>query len=120
PATVVVNSPAGGSVVTSGLPNIQFTPTLTGGRTIVAYQVCLSEGSTLIWTSGPINVATSPIPSGMTVTVTGDRSYMSNNSAYSVYVTVTDNLGLGAQSPTNSFTTLWTPPAGPAAPTLDT
>lgn len=119
PATVVVNLPTNGSVLTSGVPSVQFTPTVTGGRTIVSYQVFLAQGGLLVWTSGPISTATSPIVSGTTVLVTGDKSYMSNNSSYSVYVVVTDNLGLSAQSASNSVTTLWVPPASPDAPTLD-
>lgn len=114
--TVVLVSPTSGSTISSGVPSVQFTPSVGGGRTIKSYTVSILQGQTTIWTVTKTNLN---IASGTTVTETATKSYLKNNQSYTVQVTVTDSTGLSGSAPATVFTTLWVTPAAPTGLAVD-
>lgn len=110
PPTVSIGAPTSGQVVSSGVPLVTFTPTVGGSRRIVSYVVNITQGSTIVWTSGTKTVS---LVSGTEVTVTADRAYLKNRQNYTVQVTVTDETGLRGVSAWRQFNTVWVTPASP-------
>lgn len=116
PATIVFVSPVNNSAVNSSRPQVTFTPTVSGGRTITSYQVSITQGNNLIWTSGPV---TGVFTSGTPITVSSTKSYLVNGNAYTVQANVTDSLGLVGYATPITITTFWIPPAPPAGVVAD-
>lgn len=108
PPSVVFNSPTDGATLTSGMLNVQFTPTVSAIRTIDRYRVIVSQAASVVYDTGYLT--TGGIVTGTLVTYQPNVLTFKNNQTYSITVIVTDSGGLEASSTIN-VSTSWTPPA---------
>jgi hypothetical protein len=117
PPSIVINSPVSGVDVTSPQVAANFTPTVGGSRTIVAYRIQVSQSGVLIFDSN--TVAITPVASGTPIAYNSGVSLYENNNNYTMTITITDSAGLlGGASV--SFPTAWVPPAAAAGVALST
>ena len=110
PPQVVIDAPTPGAAVTSAVPYVAFTPTVGGERVITSYSVTITQGSQIIYASGPVKVS---VPSGEQIVHNGTNPVLENEESYTVQVVVKDNTGLTARSNYVSFPTQWIVPAAP-------
>lgn len=106
--SVVINTPANGATLTTGVPSVNFTVTVPAGRTITSYEVDITQGSNVVYSS----IKTGSWATGAVITETGTRSYLSNAMSYSVRVTVNDSTNMSYTTDPITVFTAWTPPVG--------
>lgn len=117
--TVNVLSPTSGGTVTSGIPSVTFTPTSPAGRAITKYRAIWYKNGEVIYSSNLVVLAT-PSPSGSDITFTAPSTKFTNNTNYSVQVTVTDEFGLEGSSPAIPFSVAYVVPAAPTGLVVST
>jgi hypothetical protein len=103
PAPAITN-PLDGAVL-SALPNIQWTTGISGLKTQQSWRVVIKQGSTTVMDTGFV-------ADSITTALQVPNGIMHNGNAYTITVTIIDNLGLSG-SAVASVTTSWTAPAAP-------
>lgn len=99
-----ITSPTPAEVVANPAPTITWTFTATD-RTQASYRVRILDGATVVYDSTTV---TSSV-----VTHTLPDNTLSNNTAYTVELTVSDNLTITSVPDTVAFTADWAEPAAP-------
>lgn len=100
PPTVVINTPTLNQTVNSGTPRIAFTPTASGDRRIVKYQVSIMQNGVVVRDSGVIAVDS---PSGTQLAWRSNGDLLDDATAYSVRVMVGDQTGLIGEATLSNF-----------------
>lgn len=111
PPTVVIDKPTANQVVVSAIPDILFTPTVGGNRTIDQYRVTITKGSVTVHDSNWVNM-NPPVGTGVQIAYYPGNNVYANTSSYTVKVQVRDSYDLEGLA-TQAITTSWTPPAAP-------
>lgn len=114
--TVVIDSVGSAGTLNSSVPQVVFTPTVSGIRRIKKYQAVFSQSGSNVWDSGQISI---DVASGTQITYTGNSPVLVNSSSYSVIVYVWDDMNLEGQSPLTPFSTSWTAPPTPTGVSAD-
>lgn len=117
-AAIVINIPDGVTPVATALPTVQFTPTVTGGRTIVRYRLIISQSGTAVFDSGWVQGPTGGWASGTVINYSKATAVLNNNQDYTYQIRVTDNTGLEGRVSVLAHTT-WTLPSSPDTVTIN-
>lgn len=115
--TIVVNAPASGATVTTGVPVISFTPTVGDGRTIKEYEVFVLQAGSVVWSSGKV---AGTFASGALRTEKVAPGLLQDGQSYTLQISVTDSVGITVLSPSQTFTVDWVPPAAPTGVAVST
>lgn len=117
-ATIVINTPAAGAVLTSAYPTITVTPTIGGTRKIAKLKLTISSAGVTIWDSpwqiapGTGWVSASPI------TYDVPQVLLKNNTLYTYSIRLVDTIGLESRASV-TVSTSWTLPSSPDSRTID-
>lgn len=115
---IVINIPDGITPVATALPTVQFTPTVSGGRTIVKYRLIISQGGTSVFDSAWVQGPAGGWASGTVINYSKPTAVLSNNQDYTYQIRVTDNTGLEGRVSILAHTT-WTVPSSPDTVTVN-
>lgn len=115
PPSATIVEPDPNEIVETGMPDLIANMVTSGGRKIKQVIFAITKGAKPIWSikkTGSWN-------NGEDVTVQVPQDFLSNNTKYSVQVTVLDTGNLSGVSGSNSFTVAWVPPPAPTTLAAD-
>lgn len=106
PPSATIVSPTNNQVVDTGMPDIVAQITVGGSRTVKEITYLVTKAGVPVWSAKKFGTWTT----GDQVVQQVEANKLSNNTEYSVQVTVRDNVGLVGQSAIRTFQVAWIPP----------
>jgi hypothetical protein len=115
PPSATIIEPDPDEIVETGMPDLIANMVTSGGRKIKQVVFAITKGKQPVWNTKRLGNWSN----GEDVTVQVPQDVLSNNTKYSVQVSVVDSGNLSGVSAVHAFTVAWTPPPAPTTLTGD-